>query len=86
MSEIDDSEFGHNYIKLIPQSTVDIFTGKRKRDYSNEGKEFSKLYDLTEYRDTDIRNLHKSELTIPANTIMNLKIELVSPIIDENKK
>ena len=76
----------HNFIELIPKTTIDIFSGKRKRDYKDEDKLFDQIYDPKQDKDIKVMISESSDFIIPANSIVNFEVKLRSPKIRPGNK
>lgn len=81
-----DGEKVNTTIQLVPDKAYDIMTRDRKRDYSNENKCFSKIYDPDEVK-RPIKGhsiVESSDFMIAPNSMVTFNVEVLSPTILED--
>ena len=76
----------HNFIELIPKTTIDIFSGKIRRDFRDEHKLFDKIYDPKQDKEIKVMISESSDFIIPANGIVKFDVRLKSPKIRSGSK
>ena len=82
----DSQSNRHNFIELIPKTTIDIFSGKIRRDFRDEDKLFNQIYNPKQDKEIKVMISESSDFIIPANGIVKFDVRLKSPKIRSGSK